>query len=197
MKAIRFITTNNNKMESTEVLTKTKWVIDPINSQIGFRVKYLLFSNVRGSFREFDASIYTKGNDFLSAEIDFWINPASIDTGNEQRDTHLRAGDFFDVEQFKEINFTANTIASSEKEGHYEIYGEFTMKGITKKIKLDVESGGIIKDPWGSEKALFSVNGKIDRKDWGLTWNTALETGGFLVSEEVWINCEVQLIKQA
>ncbi len=184
-------------METQEVITKTKWMIDPVNSQIGFKVKYLLFSNVGGSFKEFDASIYTTGDDFLSAEIDFWINPASIDTGIEQRDAHLRNEDFFDVEQFKEINFSANTIEEGKEEGQFELYGELTMKGITKQIKLDVEAGGLIRDPWGSEKALFSVNGKINRKDWGLNWNTALEAGGVLVSEDVWINCEVQLIKQA
>jgi polyisoprenoid-binding protein YceI len=183
-------------MESAEIIIKTKWIIDPINSQIGFKVKYLLFSNVSGNFREFDASIYTTGDDFRSAEIHFWINAVSIDTGIEQRDGHLRNADFFDVEQFKEINFSANTFMESEKEGHYVLYGELTIKGIKKEIKLDVESGGLIKDPWGSEKALFSVTGKINRKDWELNWNTALDAGGFLVSEEVWISCEVQLIKQ-
>ena len=184
-------------MQTVDVITKTKWAIDPVNSQIGFRVKYLLFSNVRGSFKEFDASTYTMGDDFTTAEIDFWINAASIDTGIEQRDAHLRSADFFDVEQFKEIHFTVNTFEPSEKDGHYGLYGELTMKGIKKQIKLDVESGGLIKDPWGSEKALFSINGKINRKDWGLNWNTTLEAGGVLVSEEVWISCEVQLIKQA
>lgn len=183
-------------MQTADVITKTKWLIDPVNSQIGFRVKYLLFSNVRGSFKEFDADIYSFGDDFTNAEIDFSINPASIDTGIEQRDAHLRNEDFFDVEQFKEINFSATSFEAGEEEGQYELYGDLTMKGIKKQIKLDVEAGGLIKDPWGSEKALFSINGKINRKDWGLNWNTALETGGVLVSEDVWISCEVQLIKQ-
>ena len=183
-------------METPEVVTKTKWIIDPINSQVGFRVKYLLFSNVRGSFKEFDASIYTIGDDFSTAEISFQINPASIDTGIEQRDAHLRNADFFDVDEFKEITFSANTFVAGKVAGHYELYGELTMKGIKKEVKLDAEAGGIIKDPWGAEKALFSVTGKINRKEWGFNWNTSLEAGGFLVSEDVWINCEVQLIKQ-
>jgi polyisoprenoid-binding protein YceI len=183
-------------MENQEVVTKTKWIIDPINSQIGFKVKYLLFSNIRGAFKEFDASIYTMGDDFRTAEIKFQINPASIDTGIEQRDAHLRNADFLDVEEFKEITFSANTFVAGEDLGHYELYGELTIKGIVKEVKLDAEAGGIIKDPWGSEKALFSVTGKINRKDWGLNWNTPLEAGGFLVSEDIWINCEVQLIKQ-
>jgi len=183
-------------MQTTEVMTGIKWTIDLVNSQIGFKVKYLMFSKVRGNFKEFDASIYTTGDDFRSVEIDFWLNPASIDTGNTQRDAHLKNEDFFDVDKFKEINFTANTFAETDKEDNYELYGELTMKGIKKQIKLDVEFGGIIKDPWGADKALFSINGKINRKDWGLNWNAALETGGILVSDEVWIDCEVQLIKQ-
>lgn len=183
-------------METGEILTKTTWKIDPFNSQIGFQVKYLVFSNVRGRFKEFDASIYTKGFDFKTAEIKFQINPASIDTGIEQRDAHLRNADFFDVAEFKQITFSANTFVEVDEEGHYELYGELTMKGIAKEVKLVAEAGGIIKDPWGSEKALFSVTGKINRKYWGLNWNTALETGGLLVSDDVWIDCEVQLIKQ-
>ena len=178
------------------VLTKTKWVIDPMHSQVGFKVKHLMISTVRGAFKEYDLSIYTTEEDFLSAEIDFWINPASIDTGQEKRDDHLRSADFFDVEKFKEINFTGNTF---EKVGEdsYALYGDLTMKGIRKQIKLNVEFGGVIKDPWGNHKAVFSINGKINRKDWGLNWNAALETGGVLVSEDVWISCEIQLAKQS
>src|SRR6266545_2736444 len=133
-------------METTEVTTKTKWTIDPAHSEIGFKVKYLVFTNVRGSFKEFDASIYTTGEDFMTAEIDFWINPASVDTGDEKRDAHLKSADFFDVENFKEINFTANTYENVDNDGSYELYGELTIKGIKKQIKLDVEFGGVVKD---------------------------------------------------
>src|SRR5258705_1312937 len=184
-------------METTEITTKTKWTIDPAHSEIGFKVKYLLFTNVRGSFKEFEASIYTTGEDFMSAEIDFWLNPASIDTGDEKRDAHLRSADFFDVEHFKEINFTGNTYEKVDKNGHYELYGDLTIKGIKKQIKLGVEFGGVMKDPWGNHKAAFTINGKINRKDWGLNWNAALEAGGVLVSEDVLISCEVQLVKQS
>ncbi|HKC37880.1 MAG TPA: YceI family protein [Chitinophagaceae bacterium] len=184
-------------METTEVNTKIKWVIDPARSEIGFKAKYLVFTNVRGSFKEFDASIYTTGEDFLSAEVDFWINPASINTGEEKRDAHLRSADFFDVENFKEINFTAGRFKKVDNDGNYELYGNLTMKGIKKQIKLEVEFSGVIKDPWGNHKAVFSINGKINRKDWGLNWNAALETGGVLVSEDVWISCEIQLAKQS
>ena len=131
----------------------------------------------------------------MSAEIDFWMNPASISTGSADRDAHLAGADFFDVENYKEITFIANTYENVDNDGSYELYGDLTIKGITKRIKLDVEFGGVMKDPWGNEKAGFSINGKIIRKDWGLNWNAALETGGVLVSDEVRINCEVQLLK--
>ena len=184
-------------MQTTEVITKIKWAIDPLNSQIGFRVKHLMFTNVRGSFKEFDASIYTTGEDFTTAEIDLWINPASIDTGNEKRDEHLKSTDFFEVEKFREINFMADSLLEVDKDGNYELYGALTLKGISRQIKLNVEFGGLRKDPWGTDRALFTINGKINRKDWGLNWNAALETGGVLVSEDVWISCEVQLVKQS
>lgn len=183
-------------MEYPQISTRTKWSIDPAHSEIGFKVKHLVFSNVRGSFREFDAHIYTMGDDFSTAEINVRINPASIDTNNEQRDTHLRSADFFDATQFSEIKLTANMLFPVDQAGNYELYGELTMKGISQPITLEAEFGGLIKDPWGAEKALFSISGKINRKDWGLNYNAALEAGGVLISEDVWIHCEVQLIKQ-
>ena len=184
-------------METAEVNTKTKWGIDPAHSLIGFKVKHLMIANVRGTFKEFSASIYTTGEDFMSAEIDFSLNPASIDTGDEKRDAHLKSADFFDVEKFKGITFIAGNYENTDKDGRYELYGDLTIKGITRRIKLDVEFGGMMKDPWGNHKAVFSINGKINRKDWGLNWNAALETGGVLVSEDVWISSEVQLVKQS
>src|SRR5213075_179571 len=126
-------------METPAVTTNTKWTIDPVHSEIGFKVKHLMFTNVRGSFKEFDASIYTAGEDFMSAEIDFWLNPASVDTGDEKRDAHIRSADFFDADQFKEINFTANSYEDVDHDGSYELYGDLTIKGISKRIKLDVE----------------------------------------------------------
>ena len=177
--------------------TKTKWGIDPAHSEIGFRVKHLMVANVRGTFKEYDGSIYTTGEDFTTAEIDFWISPASISTGEEKRDAHLKSAEFFDVEKFKEIHFTGNTFEKKDENGRYSLYGDFTMKGVKKQIELDVDFGGIVKDPWGNQKAVFTISGKINRKDWGLSTNVALETGGVLVSEDVWINCEIQLSKQS
>ncbi|MEP6713369.1 MAG: YceI family protein [Ferruginibacter sp.] len=176
-----------------ENLQKEKWVIDPIHSEIEFKIRHLMITNVKGSFKEFDASIYTTGNDFATAEIDCWINTASIDTGNVDRDTHIKAADFFDVEKFPQISFTADTYEKVDGDSSFEVWGELTIKGIAKKIKLAVEFGGVVKDPWGNEKAGFSINGKINRKDFGLNWNAALETGGFLISDDVNISCEIQL----
>ncbi len=183
-------------MQSPESITKTKWGLDIAHSEIGFKVKHLMISNVKGRFKEFDASIYTTNEDFLSAEIDFWMNPASVDTSDEKRDAHLAGEDFFDAEHHKVISFVGNTFVKVDNNSSYELWGELTMKGITKQIKLDVEFGGIMKDPWGNEKAGFELHGKINRKDWGLEWNTALETGGIMVGEEIKISCELQLVKQ-
>lgn len=184
-------------METAAVMTKVKWGIDATHSEIAFKVRHLMIANAKGSFKEFDASIYTSGKDFLSAEIDCWINAASIDTGDAKRDEHLKGPDFFDTEHHKQITFTGNTFEKSSTKDHYELYGELTMKGITKQIKLDVEFGGIMKDPWGNEKAGFTLTGTINRKDWGLLWNAAMETGGIMLGEEVKINCEIELVKQA
>ena len=181
-------------MANTETLTKTKWVIDPAHSEIAFKVKHLMITNVKGVFKEYEASIYTTGNDFMTAEIDFWMNPASIDTGDEKRDAHMRSGDFFDVENYKEIRFTGNSYEKTDDD-KYVLWGDLTIKDIQRKIKLNVEFTGIMKDPWGSEKAGFSLDGEINRKDWGLNWNAALEAGGVLVSDTVNISCEVQLLK--
>ena len=180
-----------------ETLVKTKWGIDTIHSEVAFKVKHLMISNVKGVFKEFDASIYTTGEDFMTSEIDFWLNPASIDTGAADRDTHLKSADFFDVENHKQITFIGDTYENVDNDGSYTLWGDLTIKGITKKIKLDVEFGGIMKDPWGNEKAGFTVNGKINRKDWELNWNAALEAGGVLVGDEIKISCDIELIKQS
>src|SRR5690606_30744020 len=123
----------------------TKWVIDPEHSEIGFKVKHLMISSVKGTFNELEADVDTLGDDFLTAEIDFWMNPASLETNTENRNTHLKSADFFDVENHKEITFVSDTIESVDNDGSYELWGNLTIKGITKKIKLNVEFGGVIK----------------------------------------------------
>jgi polyisoprenoid-binding protein YceI len=183
-------------MKTEEAPTKVKWVIDPVHTEIGFRVKHLMITSVKGVFKEYDASIYTTGEEFMTSEIDFWVNPASVDTGDPSRDAHIKSPDFFDAENYKQISFIGNTYEKVDDDGSFTLYGDLTIKGIKKQIRLDVEFGGVMKDPWGNEKAGFSVNGKINRKDWGLNWNAALEAGGVLVSDEVRISCEIQLVKQ-
>ncbi len=175
---------------------ENKWSVDLSHSEISFSVKHLMISRVTGSFTVFDASIYTTSKDFLTAEIDLWIDVASITTGDLKRDEHLKSSEFFDVKNHKQITFTSRTIAKEGLKDTHELWGELTMIGITKNIKLDVQFGGIVKDPYGNEKAGFSLTGKINRSDWGLTWNTALETGGVVMSDEVIISCEIELTNQ-
>jgi polyisoprenoid-binding protein YceI len=180
-----------------ETLVKTKWGIDPAHSEIAFKVKHLMITNVKGVFKEFDGNIYTTGKDFMTSDIDFRLNAASIDTGAADRDTHLKSADFFDIENHKQISFVGKTFKKVDNDGSFTLFGDLTIKGITKPIKLDVEFGGVMKDPWGNEKAGYAINGKFNRKDWDLNWNATLEAGGVLVSDEVKINCEVELIKQS
>lgn len=174
----------------------TKWVLDPTHSEILFKVKHLMITNVKGEFRKFDASLTSDGNNFSKAKVNVTIDTASVFTNEENRDNHLKSADFFEVETHKEITFEGTSFESADNE-NYILKGLLTIKGVSKEVSLDVEFGGVNKDPWGNEKAGFSVSGKINRKDWGLNWNAALETGGVLVSEEVKISAEVQFVKQA
>ncbi|MEI6410701.1 MAG: YceI family protein [Bacteroidota bacterium] len=171
-----------------------KWSIDPSHSEIAFTVRHLMISRIKGYFKTFDASIYTAGKDFLTADIDMWIDATSISTGDAKRDGHLISPEFFDVDKHKQITFVSSTIGKPDEDGSHALWGELTMMGITKNVKLTVTFGGMVTDPYGHEKAGFSVSGKINRSDWGLTWNAPMETGGFLVSEEVTISCDIELI---
>jgi polyisoprenoid-binding protein YceI len=182
-------------MKTEEVLTKTNWGIDPPHSHIGFKVKHLMFTNVRGSFKEYSASVATDGDDFTTAEISVSIKTASIDTGESKRDDHLRSADFFDADKNKEILYRSSSLRKAGNNGDYVVLGDLTIKGVTKRVSLNAQFGGVMKDPWGNEKAVISLQGKINRKDWGLNWNVALETGGVLVGEEVTFDIEVQLAK--
>lgn len=179
-----------------ETTGKTKWVLDPTHSEILFKVKHLMITNVKGEFRKFGAEVLTDGNDFTTASVNVTIDAGSVFTNNEDRDNHLKSADFFDSENFKELSFKATSLKKVDDD-EYKLNGLLTIKGVTNEVSLNVEFGGINKDPWGNEKAGFSIEGKINRKDWGLNWNAALETGGVLVSEEVKISAEVQFVKQA
>lgn len=174
---------------------KTIWAIDPTHTEIAFKVKHLMISNVKGSFSEFSGQVVTDGDDFSTADIIFQINPASISTGVADRDGHLKSPDFFDVENYKEITFTSGKL-SKTGDDEFVLSGNLTIKSVSQPVNLEVEFGGLMTDPWGNEKAGFTLNGKISRKDFGLTWNAALEAGGVLVGEEIRISCDVELAKQ-
>jgi len=178
---------------ATPTMAKTKWTLDPSHSELAFKVKHLMITNIKGVFKKFTAEM--EGTDFEKASIHVAVDVNSISTNDENRDVHLKGADFFEVEKFPKIEFTGTSFKKTDAE-NYTLRGNLVIKGVSKEVKLDVEFGGITKDPWGNEKAGFSLNGKINRKDWGLNWNAALETGGVLVSDEVKISAEVQFVKQ-
>lgn len=172
------------------------WVIDPSHSEIQFKIKHLMITYVTGGFDIFEAAVETEDEDFMKAKVSFSADIDSISTGDEQRDGHLKSADFFDAATYPKIKFVATKFENVDNDGSYELYGDLTIKDITKRIKLDVEFGGVVKDAYGNTKAGFSINGKINRKDYSLTWNAVTEAGGVVVSDEVKIACEIQLIEQ-
>jgi polyisoprenoid-binding protein YceI len=174
-------------------MATTKWVLDPTHSELLFKVKHLMITNVKGEFRKISAEI--DGEDFTKSRVKVTIDSSSVFTNNEDRDNHLKSSDFFDVEKHKELTFESTSLVKTDDD-EFKLKGILTIKGISKEVVLDVEFGGTNKDPWGNEKAGFSLTGKINRKDWGLNWNAALESGGVLVSDEVKILAEVQFMKQ-
>lgn len=177
-------------------MTTTKWALDPTHSEIQFKVKHLMITNVTGSFKQFNAAVETEGDDFTTAKISFDAATASVDTNNEQRDGHLKSADFFDSENHANISFVSTSFVKKDNDGNFTLNGNLTIKNVTKPVALNVEFAGMEKDPWGNAKAGFSVNGKINRKDWDLNWNAALESGGLLVSDEVRLSAEIQVVKQ-
>jgi len=179
-----------------KTMEHTKWSLDPAHSTLGFKVKHLMITNVSGSFQNFDASVETDGTDFTTAAIKLRAQISSIDTNNAQRDGHLRSSDFFEAEKFPELIFQSAKVEKVDEE-NYHVIGNLTMKGVTKPVKLNVEYSGVTRDPWGGERAGFVISGKINRTDWGINFNAVLETGNLMLAEEVKINSEIQLVKQA
>jgi polyisoprenoid-binding protein YceI len=174
-------------------MARTKWIIDPAHSEIQFKVKHLMITTVTGHFREVDATVEAEEPDFSDAKIYFEAKTSSLNTNDEKRDAHLRSGDFFDSEKYPLLKFQSTSIEKETDPGTYKVTGNLTIRDVTKPVTLISEFHGMQKDPWGTDKAGFSINGKINRKDWGLNWNAALESGGVLVSDEVRIFCEIQL----
>jgi len=173
----------------------TTWSIDPMHSEIQFKVKHLVITTVTGRFNDFSGIINADEN-FENADINFEINAASISTSNEQRDTHLKSADFFDVEIYPKITFRGDSFRKKDDD-EYQLTGDITIKGITLPIALSVEYAGTVTDPWGNVKAGFEVRGTLKRKNFGLNWNATTEAGGLVVSEDVKLVINLQLVKQA
>jgi polyisoprenoid-binding protein YceI len=176
-------------------MAKTKWLLDPMHSELQFKIKHLMISNVSGALKNFSAEVETEDEDFSSAKINLAAQMDSISTNNEQRDAHLRNSDFFEVEKYPELKFKSTKVEKVDSDT-FMLHGELTMKGVTKPVKLNVEFNGATKDPWGGERAGFVITGKINRADWGINFNSVLETGGVVLGEEVKINSEIELVKQ-
>lgn len=174
-------------------MSTTKWNIDPTHSVIGFKVKHMMFTNVKGQFEDYTSDIHFTREDFTNAKLDFKAKINSINTNNKDRDGHLISPDFFDAEKFPELKFTSKSITGSGSD--FKVTGDLEMHGISNSITLDVEVSNEMKDPWGNTKIALNINGKISRKDWGLTYNSALETGGVLIGDEIKLDIELQLVK--
>lgn len=168
-----------------------KWNVDAAHSTLGFTVKHMMVSKVRGNFNQFGAEVEADENDLSGANIAFDIDVASINTNNEDRDNHLRSEDFFNVEAFPKMSFVATSI-TKKSDSDYTIGGDLTIKDVTKPVTFEAEYEGKGKNPWGQEVVGFTAEGKINRKDFGLTWNQTLETGGVLVGEDIKLNLEIQ-----
>lgn len=169
------------------------WNFDPAHSNITFSARHMVMSNVRGSFRDFSVEANVDETDITRSTGTVTIQAASLDTGMGDRDKHLRSGDFFDVEHFPQLTFALKRI--EKKGGDYRVVGDLTIKETTREVTLDAEIAGPFKDPWGNAKVGISAEGKINRKDFGLNWNVALEMGGVLVGDTVKLGIDLQLAK--
>ena len=172
----------------------TKFIADPSHSELEFKVRHLMISTVKGKFEKFD--VEADGEDIFSSNITVTVDTASINTNSADRDNHLRSADFFESEKYPNMTFKSKSF-TKKSDDEYSLTGDLTIKDITKEVVIDVEYGGKMKDPWGNEKHGFSLDTKFNRKDFGLNWNAALEAGGVMVSDEVKIHGEIQLLKQA
>ncbi|MGE5589428.1 MAG: YceI family protein [Bacillota bacterium] len=176
-------------------MARSKWVLDPSHTLAEFSVKHMMIATVKGRFSGVEGVVYADLPDFTTAEVEATIDASTVDTREGQRDAHLRSADFFDVEKFPKITFKSKRIDRNGDD--YRMIGDLTIRDVTREIALDVTFEGTGKDPWGNERAGFSATGKVDRKDFGLQWNTVLETGGVLVGDQVKIAIEAELVKQA
>lgn len=172
---------------------KTAWKLDPIHSTVEFSAKHLMITTVKGRITDIEGTIYTNEKDPENSSVETTLKAASIDTRTDQRDQHLRSADFLNVEKYPEIRFRSTRIEGGREE--FKLTGDLTIRDVTKEITLNVRFEGQAKDPWGGVRVGFSATGRLDRRDFGLTWNQALETGGIVVGNEIKIEIEVQAVK--
>lgn len=177
-------------------MSTANWILDTAHSELNFKIKHLMISTVTGSFTGFTVNTTSSAEDFSDASIQVSVDVKSVHTKNEQRDGHLVSADFFDAEKYPAMTFQS-TRMEKKSDAEYALHGNLTIKDVTQPVTLDIEYNGLAKDPWGNIKAAFTFSGKINRKDFGLTYNAALETGGMLLGDEVKILGDIQLQKQA
>ena len=175
-------------------MSKTKWVLDAAHSEMQFKIRHLMITNITGQFTKFEGTVETEGEDFTTAKARISADISSISTNNAQRDGHLQTGDFFDAANHPQLTFESEKMEKLDEE-NYKLHGTFTMRGVSKKISLDVEFGGIVKDPRGNIKAGFTITGKINRKDFGVNFGMLTETGGMALGDEVKLNVSAQFTK--
>ncbi|MEZ4950431.1 MAG: YceI family protein [Saprospiraceae bacterium] len=180
-------------MAETNVMTAQKWAIDPSHTEVQFKVKHLVISTVTGRFDSFSGDVYSDNEDFDGAKVEFVVDINSISTNSEDRDNHLKSDDFFAADRYPHMTFKNGKLTKTGDD--YQLTGDLTIREVTKPVTLDVDYNGTVKDPWGNEKAGFELKGKLNRKDFGLKWNTITESGGMLVGEEVKLEISAQLAK--
>jgi polyisoprenoid-binding protein YceI len=177
------------------IMAKTTWALDPAHSEIQFKIKHMMISTITGEFTKFDASLETEDDDFTQSKATFTADVDSINSKNEQRDGHLKSPDFFDAPGNPQITFESQKLEKKDDE-HYQLSGNLTIKGVSKPVVLQVAHSGVITDPYGNQRTGFEVSGKINRKDFGLTWHQLTEAGGLVVSDEVRLSANVEFVKQ-
>lgn len=177
-------------------MATTKWALDPTHSEIQFKVKHLMISKVTGQFQKFEGTVETEGENLETAKVNFSADVDSVSTNNEQRDAHLKNNDFFDTEHHAKLTFVSEKLQKIDDE-HYKLYGTLTIRGVSKQEVLNVEFGGQVQDPWGNTRVGFTVTGKINRKDYGVSFGMISETGGVLLGYDVEINAQAEFVKVA
>ncbi len=185
-------TTSNIQEQTT---TRNTWTLDPAHTAVNFSAKHMMVTTVRGNLGPVSGAIELDENDFTNSEIEVVIDVANLHSRDERRDTHLKSGDFFDVENFPSATFKSKKIERTGDDT-YKVFGDLTVRATTREVTLDTQFEGFTKSPWGTQVAAFSATTKLNRKDWNLNWNVALEAGGVLVGESVKLEIDVEAIKQ-